>query len=369
MSQMFDTTEINGMRLTNRFVRSATWEGMARDDGACSPKLVGLMSQLAKGEVGLIITGHAYVRQDGQALPWQLGIYNDELIQGLREMTQAVHEHGGRVVIQAAHAGFFASAKLTGQTPMAPSQVEGFAKSPRKEMSVDDIQEIVGAFGEAAARAKEAGFDGVQIHSAHGYLLSQFLSPAFNKRTDEYGGSVANRAKPLLEVLRRVREAVGADFPVLVKMNSEDFLDGGLTFEDSLKVGAMLQEGGIDAIELSGGTIVSRRQSASRMGIKSEEKEAYFRESAKAFKEAFKVPIIMVGGIRSFQLAERLVAQGYTDYVSMSRPFIREPDLIERWASGDLRKATCISDNRCFAPATAGEGIYCVTEKKLTKKS
>jgi 2,4-dienoyl-CoA reductase-like NADH-dependent reductase (Old Yellow Enzyme family) len=243
------------------------------------------------------------------------------------------------------------------------------AKSPRKEMTVDDIQEIVVAFGQSASRAREAGFDGVQIHSAHGYLLSQFLSPAFNKRVDDYGGPVENRAKLLLEVLRRLRDDAGSDFPVLVKINSQDFLDGGLTLEDSLKVGAMLQEGGIDAIELSGGTLVSGKLSPSRMGIKSEEKEAYFRDSAKAFKEVLKVPIIMVGGNRSFQLAESLVTQGYTDYVSMSRPFIREPYLIKRWASGDLRKAACISDNQCFGPGMAGEGIYCVAEKKLREKS
>jgi 2,4-dienoyl-CoA reductase-like NADH-dependent reductase (Old Yellow Enzyme family) len=162
---------------------------------------------------------------------------------------------------------------------------------------------------------------------------------------------------------------VGDDFPVLVKMNSQDFLDNGLTLKDSLSVGAMLQEKGIDAIELSGGTLVSGRLSPSRMGIKSEVKEAYFREAAKAFKEALKVPIIMVGGIRSFDLAERLVEEGYADYVSMSRPFIREPHLVRRWASGELRKAACISDNQCFGPGMAGEGIYCVAEKKLRKKS
>jgi 2,4-dienoyl-CoA reductase-like NADH-dependent reductase (Old Yellow Enzyme family) len=369
MSEMFESTEINGMKLANRFVRSATWEGMAGDDGSCSSKLVDLMSQLAKGDVGLIITSHAYVRQDGQAGPWQLGIYNDELIQGLRDMTQTVHDYEGKIVLQASHAGFFSNAKLTGQTPLAPSHVEGIAKSPRKEMTLDDIQEIVASFGEAASRAREAGFDGVQIHSAHGYLLSQFLSPAFNKRTDEYGGSVENRAKLLLEVLRSVRDHVGTDFPVLVKMNSQDFLDGGLTSEDSLKVGAMLQEEGIDAIELSGGTLISGKLSPSRMGVKSEEKEAYFRESAKAFKKVLKIPIILVGGNRSYQLVQRLVAQGYTDYVSMSRPFIREPDLVKRWASGDLRKAHCISDNQCFGPGMAGEGIYCVVEKELKKKS
>jgi 2,4-dienoyl-CoA reductase-like NADH-dependent reductase (Old Yellow Enzyme family) len=368
MSKMFEATDINGMKLANRFVRSATWEGMAGVDGACSPKLVGLISELAKGDVGMIITSHAYIRQDGQAGPWQLGIYNDALIQGLREMTQAVHDHGGSVVLQAAHAGFLANTKLTGQAPLAPSHVEGMAKSPRKEMTVDDIQEIVLAFGEAASRARKAGFDGVQIHSAHGYLLSQFLSPAFNKRGDKYGGSVENRARLLLEVLQHVRTHVGEDFPVLVKMNSRDFLDGGLTLEDSLTVGSMLQEAGIDAIELSGGTVVSGKLSPSRMGIKSEEKEAYFKDSAKAFKEALKVPIIMVGGIRSFDLAERLVEEGYADYVSMSRPFIREPYLVKRWASGDLRKAACISDNQCFGPAMAGEGIYCVVKKKQKKQ-
>ncbi len=368
MSKMFETTEINGMKLANRFVRSATWEGMAEDDGSCTPKLMDLISKLAEGGVGLIITSHAYVRQDGQAGPWQLGIYKDALIQGLREMTQAVHDHGGRIVLQAAHAGFFANAKLTGQIPLAPSQVEGFAKSPRKEMTVGDIQGIVEAFGAAASRAKEAGFDGVQIHSAHGYLLSQLLSPALNKRADEYGGSVEDRARLLLEVLQRVRARVGDGFPVLVKMNSQDFLDGGLTLEDSLKVGTMLQEGGIDAIELSGGTIVSGKLSPSRMGIKSEEKEAYFRDAAKIFKATLRVPIIMVGGMRSFDLAERLVEEGYADYVSMSRPFIREPDLIKRWASGDLHKAACISDNQCFGPGMAGEGIYCVAEKKQKKE-
>jgi 2,4-dienoyl-CoA reductase-like NADH-dependent reductase (Old Yellow Enzyme family) len=364
MSVMFENSEINKMQLTNRFVRSATWEGMAAEDGSCTPKLMELVTRLAEGGVGLIITSHAYVRQDGQAGPWQLGIYKDELINGLKEMARAVHEHGSRIVVQLAHAGFFADAKLSGQIPMALSQVEGFAKSPRREMTAEDIQGIVKSFSQAARRAKEAGYDGVQIHAAHGYLLSQSLSPVFNKRSDVYGGSVENRARFLLEVVNGVRDTVGAEFCVLIKMNCRDFLEGGLTLEDSLKIGTMLVEGGIDAIELSGGTIVSGRLSPSRGGIKSEDKEAYFREAAKLFKENLSVPLILVGGNRSFQLAEQLVNEEYADYISMSRPFIREPDLIKRWESGDLRKAECLSDNQCFGPATAGEGIYCVTEKK-----
>jgi len=367
MSKMFETTEINGMRLANRFVRSATWEGMAAEDGACSPALAELMAGLAKGKVGLIITSHAFVKKDGRAGPWQLGIYDDSLIQSLKQMTKEVHDEGGRIVVQISHAGVLAMPELTGKTPMGPSQVEGFPKSPHKGMSVKEIKEVVDAFEQAANRARESGFDGVQIHAAHGYLLSQFLSPAFNKRTDDYGGPVVNRTRALMEVLWKVRSAVGDDFPVLVKMNSEDFLDGGLTLADSVEVGAMLQENGIDAIELSGGTLLSRKLSPSRMGIDSEEKEAYFREAARSFKKELRVPLILVGGNRSLQVSEKLVEEKYADYISMARPFIREPDLIKCWESGDLRRAACISDTKCFAPARAGEGIYCVVEKKQKK--
>ena len=206
MSKLFETGEINGMRLANRFVRSATWEGMAADDGACTPKLIDLMVNLAQGGVGLIISSHTYVSPEGQASPWQIGVYDDKLIPGLEAMAAAVHENGGKIVMQLAHAGYFANAKLTRQTPMAPSNAEGFAKGERQEMSADDIHGVVKAYGAAAQRAQTAGFDGVQIHSAHGYLLSQFLSPAFNHRKDEYGGDIQNRARALVEVLRELLE-------------------------------------------------------------------------------------------------------------------------------------------------------------------
>lgn len=216
----------------------------------------------------------------------------------------------------------------------------------------------------AAQRAREAGFDGVQLHAAHGYLMNQFLSPLFNKRTDDYGGTVENRYQVLRNVLKKVRSTVGDEFPILIKLNSQDYLEGGLTLEDSLKIGRLLQEDGIDAIELSGGTLQSGKLMPSRMGITNEEKEAYFLEAAKVFKEQIKVPLILVGGLRSLTVAERIVEQGFADYISMSRPFVREPDLIKRWKAGDVRKATCLSDNQCFGPAMAGEGIYCVVEKK-----
>jgi len=356
------------MKLANRFVRSATWEGMAADDGACTPRLIGLMTDLAKGGLGLIITSHAYVSREGQAGPWQLGVYSDALVPGLESMVKAVHENGGKIVMQLAHAGFFANAKLTGRTPMAPSNVEGFAKSPRREMTAEDIRNVVKSYCAAAKRAQNAGFDGVQIHAAHGYLLSQFLSPAFNRRSDEFGGEIGHRARALVEVLRQIRQTAGRDYPVLVKMNCRDFIENGLELEDSLKVGNLLVSEGIDAIELSGGVLIGSKLSPSRKGIKSEKKEAYFQNDARAFKKNVNAPLILVGGNRSFEVAERLINQGVADYISMSRPFIREPALINRWKAGDLRRATCVSDNQCFVPARKGQGIYCLTEERERKK-
>ena len=368
MSKLFEPGEINGMILSNRFVRSATWEGMATDDGACTPNLIDLMANLAKGGVGLIISSHAYVQKEGQATPWQLGIYKDELIPGLKDMTDAVHENGGKIVMQLSHGGFFSYPKLTGQTPMAPSNVEGISKSPRREMTGDDIQHVANAFETGAKRAKQAGFDGVQIHSAHGYLLGQFLSPAFNHRKDEYGGDIRNRARLHVEVLKRIRQAVGKEYPVLIKMNCQDFIENGLDLQDSLQTAQMLVDAGIDAIELSGGILTGGKLNPSRMGITSEDKEAYFQKEAQTFRSRIDTPLILVGGNRSYQLAERLVEQGVADYISMSRPFIREPDLVNRWKSGDLSKTSCVSDNMCFNPAMKGDGIYCVTEERQKSK-
>jgi len=369
MSRLFEATEINGMKLANRFVRSATWEGMAAEDGTCTSRLVEVYRRLAEGQVGLIITSHAYVRRDGQAGLFQLGIYDDHLKDGLRRMVEAAHAAKGKVVVQLAHAGILSNSELSGTAPVAVSHAQGFSTSSGKPLNEKDIHEIAVSFGQAARRAKDTGFDGVQLHAAHGYLLNQFLSPVFNKRTDSYGGAVENRARALIETLQEVRSAVGKNYPVLIKLNSQDYLEGGLVLSDSVKVGAMLQENGIDAIEVSGGTPVPGNPGPSKPGIKTEEKEAYFRTASKAFKAALDVPIILVGGIRSPGLAEKLLEQGCADYFSMSRPLIREPDLVKRWASGDRSKARCLSDNQCFGPGRAGEGVYCVTEKKEQEKA
>lgn len=363
MSKMFESSKIGSMTLKNRFVRSATWEGMAADDGAVTEKLIDTMVDLAKGGVGLIISSHAYVRSEGQAGKWQLGIYKDELIDGLTRMVTAVHDAGGKIVAQIAHSGCFANPKLTGLKPLSVS-----AKEEMHEISNEDIKDLITAFSDAAVRAKSAGFDGVQIHSAHGYLLSQFLSPAYNKRNDEYGGAIENRARIHLATYKAIREAVGDNYPILIKINSRDDIDNGLTAEDSLKAASMLAEAGLDAVELSGGMINGGKLSPSRMNINSKEKEAYFREDALAYKKDLDIPLILVGGVRSINVAQKLFDDGVADYFSMSRPFIREPDLINRWKSGDLRPAQCISDNLCFRPGMQGKGIYCLTEEREKAK-
>lgn len=368
MGKLFETTQIKSMALANRFVRSATWEGMADNNGGCTPKLIELMKRFAEGGVGLIITGLAFVTREGQAAPWQMGAADDEFLPGLKEMTDAVHRANGKIALQIAHGGCYSQTQLTGREALAPSTHEAGVIPTCREITVAEIAQVVAAFGRSAALAKKAGFDAVQIHAAHGYLLSQFLSPFFNKRSDDYGGSIENRARIVLETLQSVRKSVGDGYPVLIKINSEDFVPGGLTVDEMLFVAEQLARGGIDAIEMSGGTVyASGAFSAIRTGaFDTPEKEVFYREAAARYKAKINVPLMLVGGVRSFEVAENLVSDGSADYISLSRPLIREPALVNRWKSGDLRRATCISDNACFAPTLKGEGLYCVREPVQT---
>ena len=370
MSTLFESTIIKTMSLANRFVRSATWEGMATADGACTSQLTNLMVNLAEGGVGLIITGHSYISREGQAGRGQLGIHEDATLQGLTQMTDAVHRCGGKICIQLAHAGALAAASLSGLEATGPSVLHEDGKTICREMSKEDIDRVVRAFGEAAARAKCSGFDAVEIHAAHGYLLSQFLSPMFNQRTDEYGGALANRSRMVLEVLHSVRRAVGSDYPVLIKLNSEDFVEGGFSVEDMLELSVLLEKAGIDSIELSGGTASKKRKYCpARLGAISKENEAYYRDAAWRFKLRVGVPLILVGGIRSLDVAERLIGEGTADYIAMSRPLICEPDLVNCWKNGNTKKSACVSDNRCYNPIMRGEGLRCVLGEKVPKSA
>jgi len=365
MPQLFEETTIKNLTVPNRFVRSATWEGMAGTDGSVTPGLIDVAANLALGGVGLIISGHAYVSREGQAGSWQLGAYADALIPGLKEMVKAVHDSGGKIAMQLAHAGAWAASRLSGLEPIGPSSAEFEDRQAARQMSVDDMSEVARAFAAAAYRARAAGFDAVQIHGAHGYLLSQFLSPYFNKRKDDYGGSIENRVRYVVEVLETVRTSVGQEFPVFIKLNSEDLLPNGLTVDEMIRVSEILEKAGIDGIEMSGGTFLSGKKNPSRPGKpRSGEPEAYYEGAAQEYKKRVKVPLMLVGGLRTLETIERLVGRGFADYIALCRPLIREPGLVNRWKSGDRRPAFCISDNGCFKPGFEGKGVHCVVEAR-----
>jgi len=359
MSEVFSPGSIQNLVLPNRFVRAATWEGMADDGGAPTERLISAMTALAAGGVGLVITSHCFVSPEGRASMAQLGMHDDSIIEGHRRMTEAVHNAGGRIAAQLSHAGNFADERLTGRPPLVASAFEGLGPTPRKEMTPQDIAGTVAAFAAAARRAKSAGFDAIQIHGAHGFLLSEFLSPAYNRRRDAYGGAIENRARFVLEVYRAIREAVGGAFPVLLKINGQDYIENGLSLGDAIEATRLLEAAGLDAVEVSGGMLTERKLSPVRPWIDTVEKEAYFQEDARAMRKHIRIPLILLGGIRSFEVAERLVQEGTADFISLARPFIREPGLINRWKAGDLRRATCLSDNRCILAGREGKGIYC----------
>ena len=370
MATLFEQTTINGMTMRNRIVRSATWEGVCETDGRPTERLVSWLRDLAQGEVGLIISGYCFVRPDGKQLPGKMGIHTDDFATETKAITEAVHDQQGRICIQVVHCGGQTDSATIGRQPLAPSAVKvaQFPELPQ-EMSQGDIKEIVAAFGEAAGRAKAFGFDAVQLHGAHGYLINQFLSPLTNQRTDEYGGSIGDRCRFLQEVYQIVRQTVGNHFPVMIKLNGDDFLDGGVSLEDALYAAKLLDSEGIDAIEVSGGTGASGDKIPPRIKIKKPEQEGYHLPLAREIKKAVKCPVMVVGGFKSYEVIKRAIEDEGIDYVAMSRPFIREPHLVKRWSQGDTSRAKCISCNGCFEPGMKEGGIYCVVEAKERAKS
>ncbi|MCI5207879.1 MAG: NADH:flavin oxidoreductase [Candidatus Electrothrix sp. ATG2] len=362
MNTLFAESSINGLSLKNKFIRAATWEGLASTEGTVTPRLIEMMVSLAKGGVGLIISSHSFVSKEGQATPWQIGIHKNELVSGLKQLTSAVHKNNSKIFIQLAHAGQYAEQELTGHPPLAVSDNAHLRAADAQILTKKDIQRIVASYAKSAKRAYDSGFDGIEIHSAHGYLLSQFLSPAYNNRHDKYGGTIENRTRIHLQIYNAVREVVGNEYPIIIKMNCIDFIEHGLTIDESLQAAQLFADAGFDAIEVSGGIIRTGKLSPSRPGITTEEKEAYFKEYAYRYKSKIKIPLILVGGLKSFNVVEKIINDGIADYISMSRALIREPDLITRWQQGDLRKAECKSDNLCFNPGFEGKGVYCVTK-------
>jgi len=359
MKTLFDTTLLSGIRVKNRFVRSATWEKLADDKGHITDKQSAIYEELAINKVGLIITGNANIIASDIASPKMMGIYDDSFIEEYRKLTDIIHSHGSAIIMQLVHGGSNTGYNVANRTLLAPSAVENRSeKTMPKEMSKAEIQEVVQAFVAAAHRAEVAGFDGIQLHIAHGYLLSQFLNPYYNRRTDEYGGSVENRSQIIIETLKAIRKVVGKDFALMAKINCEDFMDDGLTAEDSLAVCKLMAENGLNAVEVSGGSGSSRiNEGAARKGIIRKEKESYFKDYAAKIAEQVDIPVILVGGNRSPENMTEILNNTKIGYFSLARPLLREPNLIARWESGDTEKAKCISCNRCF---TAEDYQHCM---------
>jgi 2,4-dienoyl-CoA reductase-like NADH-dependent reductase (Old Yellow Enzyme family) len=365
MPKLFEPSIMAGLTLRTRSVRSATWEGLADSEGFVRPELIKMMTELARGQIGLIVAGYVYVSPEGRGLPWQTGICRDAHMAGLKEMTAAVHAENGLVAAQLAHAGARTRSKTIAATPCGPSALKGFAfgDTPR-QMDLKDIQRVIDDFAEAARRARQAGFDAVQLHAAHGYLISQFLSPLTNHRTDAYGGTAENRRRFLLQVASAVRAAVGEKFPILLKINSEDWPPGGVDALEAAEAVQALAETGIAGVEISGGLAGSEEARPSRKNITAPSAEAYFRSAARIFRQHLQIPIILVGGVRSCEVAEDLIASADADFISLSRPLICEPDLILRWKQGRQAPAACISCNLCLKEGLSGNGIACKLGKE-----
>jgi len=363
VSILFEVSNIAGLELKNRLVRSATAERMCDEDGRPEQAMIDLYADLARGGVGLIVTGHAFVHESGKAHPTMTAVHRDDLVPSLRALGEVVHQEGGKVVMQINHAGRQTSEETIGRNPVAPSPVPRGKGGPRPhELTEAEIRELVAAFGRAAGRAKEAGFDGVQLHGAHGYLINQFCSPASNWRRDRWGGSIARRLRFLEEVAAAARDEVGNDYPLLIKLGVQDFVRDGLTLDDGVEIVRHLADWGLDAVEISCGMGAT----SARKDILRPDDEAYFLPQARRAREATDLPIILVGGMRSLAVMESILEEGTADFISMSRPLIREPDLPNQWREGRTEPAACISCNNCW-PGPGEYGIACRAPDRISE--
>jgi 2,4-dienoyl-CoA reductase-like NADH-dependent reductase (Old Yellow Enzyme family) len=351
---LFSPASIGTLRLPNRFIRSATGENMADPTGRPQPRLGELWAELAQGGVGLIISGHAFVHPSGQCGRAMSGIWTDDFLSDWRAITDSVHKAGGLVAMQINHGGRNCDSEAVSQR-IAPSPWEyGDGSPPARAMREEEIREMIRAFGQAARRAKQAGFDAVQIHGAHGYLVSQFLSPRFNRRSDDWGGSPENRRRFLAAVSQEARAQVGPDYPLFIKLGMYDEQqEGGLTLEQSLGTVAELASYGLDAVEFSGAAGSHNVPN----GILSGKGEGYFRFLAQRARPATDLPLISVGGYRSRSLMEEVLESGDADFISLCRPLILEPDLPRRFQQGQ-EAARCVSCGRC-GPQYPGQGVGC----------
>lgn len=364
MDIMLNPWNIGPIEIKNRLVRSATIEGLSTEDGRPTQRLIDKTAALAKGGVGLIVAGAAYISTEGQADKNTTGLYHDDVIQPLSQMCREVRQAGGILAAQLLHCGSTVSTQILEQKKMVygPSAMKDpVSHVPVKELSKAQILKIVSDYGNAAIRVKKAGFHAVQIHAAHGYLINQFMSRSRNHRTDQYGGSVKKRARLLYQVYEEIRGMVGDHFPIMIKMNAHDGFPGGILPEEAVKTASALDTLGIDAIEVSSGTSEGATAGGWDHIIPAPFSEGSNFKYALKIKERVGCPVITVEGWRD--PLKIMKALEDIDAVSMCRPFIREPDLVNRWGRGDLSPAECISCNKCLK-LVATIGLGCIFHQK-----
>ena len=378
---LFNETKISDLAVKNRIIRSATHDGLADENGAPSDKLIAKYEHLAKSEIGCIITGYAAVSRNGVSpYPRMMKIYDDSVIGKYKELTDAVHRHGVPLVLQIAHCGRQTSSKAIGQQKVAPSNVlHAFYPDKAKELTENEIFGIIDDFISASVRAEKAGFDAVQLHGGHGYLLHDFLSSYGNRRNDNWGGSLENRCRIVELIIKGIKEKT--NLPVWIKLSAEDNRKGGMNIDSSVEICKRLEKAGCDAIEVSCGTV---QDGMNTMRSELMPMNAVFRyrepcasfpkllnkialpaanlinplikqpkplenfnvENAGTIKKNVSVPIIVVGGIHKVSDMENILAEGKADFISMCRPFICEPDLAKKLKNGQT-EAKCIMCNYC----------------------
>ena len=358
MKSLFQPVSVGPLVLKNRFVRSATNDNWGNEYGSISEAEISLYQKLAINDVGLIITAHAFVSSPlGRVSARQNAIYHDRFIDGYSKLRSVVQPYGSRLVVQISHAGRQTAPAMTGGLiPKAPSPVRDNSTGITPEAwTSDEIYQLVDDFVRAIERVKRAGVDGVQLHIAHGYALSQFISPYTNRRTDDWGGSIDNRTRILREILTRSRRMAGDGFPILAKLNSTDGLEGPeyLSLADVCATADILAKCGVMALEISGG-MREVRDTMARPHITQPEQEAYFLPAAREIRRHVAIPLILVGGLRSVTVMSSILTDGIVDLFAMSRPFVVDPGLVVRLQNGDT-KAACISCNACFNP----QGLKC----------
>lgn len=374
-------------------VKCGTNEGMSRD-GLVTERLIDWHREFAAGGVGATTLAYCAVSAEGRTYRHQIWM-REAVLPGLRRFCEAVHAEGARAAIQLGHAGWFANPRATRETPLGPSRhFSPHAQAFSRAMTEDDLARVEAAFGDAARLAVAAGFDAIEVHVGHGYLLSQFLSPWNNRRRDAYGGPLENRARFPRRVLRAVREAAGPGVAVWAKLNMEDGFRGGLTQEDGVEVARWLEaDGSVDALQLTGGhttktpmflmrgdvplreMLRNERSFVRRLGLRLFApsllkaypfEEAFFLPSARRFREALGLPLMLLGGVTRLETMERALAEGFA-FVALGRALIRDPDLVRRMQSGELAASRCVPCNRCIVEMERG-GTRCVLREPLASE-